>query len=468
MRFSFTPNAVIILFVIVGRCWHVNAALDHSVPEQPRDDRILQESEVGSACSNSCNNNVVSDLVASVVVDVDNQEEEEQQDYGEETGGVLGGLLGRLMNGFFKIFNRRQDDGPKYTVRTGSIIPLLEESSSKFKSLAELIKQESVTEAALSTTSDAMQKLYTAAADNMMLVATVLDPIVDDMRSKPTMDIRSISCDVTRVLTVIRDVTVPNIKLMAKLIHTKSNDVQTKYLINQYVDTSEIGSFTPSSAAITTLPRTTCAEVVVSSTTTASRQFTGEIGSIADIIKILFTADEELGPIGNIAAIIVLIIFFPISIVLSIVVTILVIIIAFFVVIIALLGGGSEGTNNDDVGELIVYFLIGLAIASPIVVIIKILVNIREFFTIDPRIPAPPTPSPTVSPAPRQTSGAQQVNEVRHHILDVLDSPLDTIIKVLGNKNSLYDSTDEEGDEIDCEMSSLKCKTDALSKLLPF
>ena len=106
MRIGFTPNAVIILCVIVGRCWHVNAALDHSVPEQPRDDRILQESEVDSACSNSCNNNVVSDLVASVVVDVDIQEEE-QQDDGEETGGVLGGLLGRLMNGFFKIFKRK-------------------------------------------------------------------------------------------------------------------------------------------------------------------------------------------------------------------------------------------------------------------------------------------------------------------------------------------------------------------------
>ena len=359
MRIGFTPNAVILLCVFVGRCWHVNAALDHSVPEQPRDDRILQESEVGSACSNSCNNNVVSDLVASVVIDVDIQEEEEQDDE-EEAGGFLGGLLGRLTNGFFKIFKRRQDDGPKYPVRTESIIPLLEESSSKFKSLSELIKQESVTEAALSTTPDAIQKLYTAAADNMMLVATVLDPIVENMRSQSTMDIRSISCDVTRVLTVIRDVTVPNIQLMGKLLYTKSNDAQTKFTIAQYIDTSKITTTTssnPSSALTTSSSRSddnTCSQFDTSSaTSTTSRLFLEDLDNVIDVlITFLFDDSIQVGPIGNVVSIILLILLFPISIVISIVVSILAILVVLFYALLGFPGG------NDDDGLLLALIII--------------------------------------------------------------------------------------------------------------
>ena len=231
---------------------------DHSVSEtpQPEEDRTLQDTQqpevvdtesAGSGtttCYNTstCNSSAVSDLVASLDFQVEEQDDE------EETGGVFGGLLSRLMNGFFNIFKRRQDDGPKYTIRTESIIPLLDESSARFKSLSELIMQESETDAALSTTPDAVKMLYTAAADNMLLVTTVLDPIVDNMRLHPTIDLRSMSCDFTRVLTVIQDVTV-NIQLMGKLLYRKSNNAQTKFTIAQYIDTS----FTAlSSAALTT------------------------------------------------------------------------------------------------------------------------------------------------------------------------------------------------------------------------
>ena len=94
-------------------------------------------------------------------------------------------------------------------------------------------------------------------------------------------------------------------------------------------------------------------------------------------------------------------------------------------------------------------------------IILEILENIREFFTINPR-------NPTPSPSSSQASGAQQANEVKRHLLDVLDSPLDTIIQVFGNKNRLSDTTDEEEEEIDCEMSTLKCKTESLNDILPF
>ena len=261
---SYTTTIVVILvsFFALTSQWSLAISPDHSVSEtpQPEEDRTLQDTQqpvvsesAGSdtttgTCSNTtstCNSSAISDLVASLDFQVEEQDDDEE----EETGGVLGGLLSRLMNGFFKLFKRREDDGPKYTIRTESIIPLLDESSARFKSLSELIMQESETDAALSTTPDAVKMLYTAAADNMLLVSTVLDPIVENMRLQPTIDLRSMSCDFTRALTVMQAVTVPNIQLLGKLLYTKSNNAQTKLTIAQYIDTS----FTAlSSAALTT------------------------------------------------------------------------------------------------------------------------------------------------------------------------------------------------------------------------
>ena len=455
MRFSVPPHVIIILFVIsAGRCFLIAATPDHSVPEQ-QEDRILQDTPLENdvdPCSSSCDSSATSDIAASLDIQVEEQDGEE-----EDSDGIFGGLLGRLMNGFFKMFKRHQEDGPKYTVRTESIAPLLEESSTKFKSLADLIMQESVTDAALSTTPDTIKKLYTAATENIMLVATVIDPIVDNMRLHPTMDIRSIGCDLTRVLTLLRDVTVPNIKLMGKLLHTKSNDAATKFTIDQFIDTSTSTPITTSFAALTTL---SCSQFDESSTTTTtSRLFLGEIDSIGDLINFLFNDSVQVGPIGNIVAVILILLLFPISIVVSIVVTALSIFIALFIAILLLL----TQLDGDDDGGLIIYPIILIlgatlfAIGSPILLIIEILENIREFF------------SPFVlSSITSERSAVQQANEVKRRILVALDSPIETIVTELGSNNNLLDTTDEEEGKMDCEMSELKCNTEALNEILPF
>jgi hypothetical protein len=502
MKFIFLLYTTTIV-VMLSEQWSLATSPDHSVSETPppEEDRTLQDtqqpvvSESASSdtatCSNTstCNSSAMSDLVASLDFQVEQQDDKEE----EETSGFLGGLLSRLMNGFFKIFKRREDDGPKYTIRTESIIPLLDESSARFKSLSELITQESVTDAALSTTPDAVKMLYTAAADNMLLVTTVLDPIVENMRLHPTIDLRSMSCDFTRVLKMIQDVTVPNIQLMGKLLYTKSNDAQTKFTIDQYIDTS----FTSlPSAALTTTSRSdnsTClprgrtptesatdgrqigptqspaaapASVMFPTVSPVRQKILSE-NLIRDILEFLFDdGSVDVTPVGNIVRIILLILLIPAVVVVSTIVAILAAILAVIIGIPLIILDIFNITEGGSGASL--FFILGIfaIILGPLITIVEILENIRELFTINQNTATSEATQDFFSTTFHPTT-SRQANEVKRSLLDVLDSPLNTIKKVLGNKNSLSDTTDDEEEEMYCEMSALKCKTDAMNEILP-
>ena len=453
MRFSVPPHVIIILFVIsAGRCFLIAATPDHSVPEQ-QEDRILQDTPLENdvdPCSSSCDSSATSDIAASLDIQVEEQDGEE-----ENSDGIFGGLLGRLMNGFFKMFKRRQEDGPKYTVRTESIVPLLEESSTKFKSLADLIMQESATDA----TPDAIRMLYNASAENMLLVATVLDPILDNLRSHPTMEIRSISCDLMTVLTLLRDSTVPNIKLAAKILYTKLGDAETKDTISQYIDTSQIATTTLFSAS-TTASSGKDGTCIYSQFNSATARLSAEEASIQGFLNFIFDDTGDAGPIQNIIDIIILIILYPLSLVISIVGISLRILPSLFL---SLLSTNQEGCVDDDrsYGIFILLALVVYAVVIPIGVLLTILQNINELLIINPQFPTP-------SPIPTATSAVKQANEVMRRILVVLDSPIKTIVKVLENKNSLSETTEEEEGQMDCEMSMLQCNAEVLNDILPF
>ena len=453
MRFTFSPNVMIILFVIAGRCFLIDATPDHSVPEQ-QEDRILQdtpfENDVES-CSSSCDTSAMSDFVASLDIQVVEE---------EDSDGIFGGLLGRLMNGFFKIFKRRQEDGPSFTVRTEAIVPLLQESSTKFKALAEIIQQESVTDAALSTTPDAIRMLYNVSAENMLFVSKVLDPIVENMRLHTTMDARSINCDLMKILTLIRDVTIPNIKLTAKFLSTKLGDADTKDTIHQYIDTSKLATTTLFTGSTTGSSRQDGTCIHAPNPTMTSRISNPE------------TILEDAGPIRNIVNIILLLILFPVSAILFLILFILTWAVAPIAYILVTNGVDPvEGPLASFLSE--VYLSIALL---PFITIVGIVLNViylvntlYDLFTIDPDPTPAPTFSPTFSPYPVIFVGIpSEASEVKRRILVVLESPIKTIVKLVDNKKSLSDTTSEDEKQMDCELSALKCKTDSLNDILPF
>ena len=200
--------------------------------------RLLQDDETCSI--SSCDSDAINSLRASMTTEnVDAQPEEGSGILGRVTGFFSdnSSLFGRLING---IFNRRQEDDPKYPVPTATILPLLSNYSTKFKSLAALIRKESVNDAALSKTPDAIRMMYNISATNMESVATVLDPMLEQLRQHETIDIRTISCNIMQILTVLRDVTVPTIQSTAQLI-AKNADMNSIFQ-QQYNNSSSENS----------------------------------------------------------------------------------------------------------------------------------------------------------------------------------------------------------------------------------
>ena len=138
--------------------------------------RLLQDDETCSI--SACDSDTISNLRASMTTEsADGQTIQTEEVVDENGKGVLdritgffsdnSSIFGRLINGIFRLFNRRQEDDPKYPVPTATIVPLLSNYSTKFKSLAALIRKESVNDAALSKTPDAIRMMYNISATNM-------------------------------------------------------------------------------------------------------------------------------------------------------------------------------------------------------------------------------------------------------------------------------------------------------------
>jgi hypothetical protein len=455
--------------------------------------RLLQDDEL---CSNACDSADISNLRASMIVDASTVDKNGSGVSGHITGFFSDNksIFGRLMNGLFRVINGRQEDDPKYPIPTASILPLLSNYSTKFRSLAALIREESVNDAALSTTPDAIRMMYNISANNMEAVATMLDPILENMRQHETMDVRAISCDMVQILTLLRDVTVPNIQLMTQLIYTKSNNPAMNNKFPQKY-TPFTGESITSSTALTT-----CLSESTSSSISSRVAFGNSFNS-------LFSNGASLGPIGNIVSIIVLIILFPFSVVVS-----LIGIIVFILLLLAYVLLPIPKDHMIGWIELFVLVLFAAIIALPIALIFSILENIGEFLAaiLDPFLPDRPTPAPNVfTPAPfpgnvpitpsvtvpvptnspisppatapipvngpinLPISGsgrdAQQASEVAYRLSMVLESPINTIINVLQDGNMFADTNRGDGmEQLDCDMAAVQCKNDALLDVLPF
>ena len=466
--------------------------------------RLLQDDE---RCSDKCDSTEISNLRESMTKDDVEMSKEKDED--EDDNGILGRItgffndhksfFGRLISGLFRLFNRRQDDDPHYPVPTATIVPLLSTHSEKIKSLAQLLRQESANNSALSTTPDAIRMMFNISASNMESVAAVLDPILENMQQYETMDIRTIACRVTDLLILLRDDTVPNIISMTQLIYTKSNIAEMKEKFPQeYTPVSSSESSTTSSIIIAGRDKNCVSESASTRTTSTSRVTPGSL------FNFLFNNIVDVGPIGRVLAIVLLLILLPIAIVAS----LIGLIVLWFYLILSPPSMGDEDNT---------FLAILSAIGSPIVIIVIILEAINGFDAdiLNPFIPGRPTPAPIIYtpyptplpvpnplnvmiPAPDkrvlyptddpppipatapvnapfnpvgsgQGRNLQQINDVEYCLKELLKSPILVILQELQNGNRIADSKMGEGEEsLDCDMAAVKCNNDALMDVLPF
>jgi hypothetical protein len=447
--------------------------------------RFLHESD--ETCDNACDDESMSRFQASFRFDEIESANDDKMTSSNNTGSerFFGRMVGffrnskdifrRWMNGLRIIFNRNTDDDPKFLISTKKTYPLLSNYSTKFRSLAVLIRIESANAAVLSKTPDAIRMLYNISAENMEVVATVLDPILDNMRQQDAMDIKDISCNMMQILFVLRDTAIPIIKTTTQFIFAKSNNAAMIDRFNDYTKSSESSVV---ETAVTSSEDITCAHV--SSPTKSC--FSAIFGDCGDILDALLSDDYIVsGPIEHIAVIILAIVAFPIAIVGSIIPTIILILVLTVNYIMVLFGG--DNSLNDGFEQLFLFVFLGSFAVAPLYVAFILFRNVLGFFRaiLDPFLPDRPTLEPTPAPIsapspptffqidlPASTEYAQQASDVIYRLSEVLDSPLETTLTVFQNENAFLDARKGDEDEVDCEMATLKCKNDALIDVLPF
>ena len=432
--------------------------------------RVLQDDDT---CVNACDDESLSSFQASFRINDASKELEETEDEDENfLSRITGffkdskGLMRRLMNGLFKLLNRSNEDDPTFLIPTEKILPLLSNYSTKFNALASLIRNESVYDVALSETPDAIQMMYDLSAENMESVALVLEPILENWRKQETIDARTMSCNVMQVVSILGDKVVPTVEMMTKVIYTKSNNAAMMERFKYYTMSSDkaVGSSTSSATASSSSQDNTCPDV--SSQTTAARTI-----QLDGIFQFLFDISVDIGPIGHIARIILLIVLFPLSFVVSLLGAIFFVL---YLVITAL--NPPDQAPGEGTGYEFIFLLVAVVatVGAPVIVVFTILRNILGFFEdiLDPFIPDAPTTraprAPTTGPPTPflVRNESPQTIEVAHQLSAVLTSPLDTFSAIFQSVNSYSDASKGEEEAVNCEMVELKCNKDALDVII--
>jgi hypothetical protein len=493
----------------------IHGSMDDTEPKNIHHTPSRRTTENSDTCSPSvCNNNdsfsnILAPTTSSSSVDgKDNANNGLFSNLMNRLTGFLSNhnnLFSRLMNGLLNVFqpnsNAREDT--KYMIPTGTIVPLLSKYNDKINNLTNLINNEMETNTD-ATTSNAINMIYTFSITNLNAITTILDPILIEFKQHETMDVQTISCYLLQFVTFIHATTVPNIVSMSQILYTKTNSENMHSMWNQYSSSSTSSSTKTTTATSTTMDGTKTNSTTATSnqlrstpnknsnsqnqctdvTTSVTRQVVTERQAI---LNDLFGANSSVGPIGHIIRIVALIVLFPLSILVSLLGTIVLIIYLLLTTIL------NEPVTTDDGNEVPVFILIvvfGITIGAPIIVIFAIFQNILGIFQdlLDPFIPDPPTPAPTMAPMfqfknpptstiPTQnksssssssSSSQEVVSDVKYQLSLVLfASPIQSILNILQDATTYMNQNDEANDEMDCDVMIVSCKTDVLLNTLP-
>jgi hypothetical protein len=376
-----------------------------------------------------------------------------------------GSKVGRWRNGFLNLFRRNRSNKPRYEINTNVIVPVLSNYSMKAKSLAALIRNESSTYAAISETPDIVKLMFDLSAENIESVASVIDPIVDDMRQQEMIDLSAVSCSLKHILTHIRDETFPNIVSIAEFIYNKSENDDMEEMYVDYV-------------AARTSPTESLAQANSFDSKSNQCRNQGNTLSTSVVMESGISVQARMGSLGTflamaalpLVAIVGLIILFPISFIVSFVTLVF----SIFAIIIALITKQPLIPQDDDLdcefgscsldALLYVVAVLGL-IASPILIPIAIIASIVYFFValLSPllRILNPSTIPPS------NQSPTNLNNDVLQKLSMVLDASMEHMVDSL---KYMYRNEETEDIErtLDCKLTTLSCNNDALTAALPF
>jgi hypothetical protein len=398
--------------------------------------RSLEENDT---CSNACKDGSVSSLAAAFQSDTYKQ----VGDGGGSVSGFFGRIIGffsntksifgRFMNNILNIFTKRDDE--KYMIPTDKILPLLSNYSSKFNSLAKMLREESMNDATISTPPDLVQLMYNISADSMESIATILDPIMDEMRQQDTMHIRDMSCRMMHIVSIVRDETLPNIERVAQVLYTKSNNATMKDAFDKYTGTKT--------------------STKLNNSTQSKRQDTCSMYPWYDSFTAklpICNIDSGCGVIGSIISVITLLLLIPITLVVG----ILYAIFSYIMGVVLIFTSPEEASNSFYAAFVSLGYFAGVVVFLIVLISINIIDIVNMLF------------EPFLSSSSQSSTQLQQTNDIMYRLSDVLKSPLGTISDLLRDQNNFSKMKQDKKDAIDCEVSVLTCKNHALVEALPF
>jgi hypothetical protein len=415
----------------------------------------------------------------------------------------------RLFN-LFRPLQRRNK--PKYQISTDLLLPSFVKFSQKAKSLAALIRKELDAYTAVSNTPNIMTTILELSAENMESVALMIDPIVEDMNKNETIDLATVSCSIGQLLTHINRETFPNIVTISEFIYTNSGDDGMVQMYDDYKTMTT--KTTPSDSLIQAISRdvasSQCLQLDINgnpwSETTTMKMESVSANSQArsdDIVVYLSTVGKTL------LFIVVLIVFYPISFIVSIVTIVFTI---FFSIILIIFEIYDCGKLCDLDSFILVLGTIALPVTIPFLLVVSIIALFvallspilpspveppptfapgRPPFTLPPIYKRPPmyTPSPVfvtteptpvtppffvpVSPPPVNTAQQNNFNkrtgDLIYALSIILKSPMERMVHTMNGSTYTNKETTKDAElQIDCELESMMCQSNALMDALPF
>jgi hypothetical protein len=299
----------------------------------------------------------------------------------------------------------------------------------------------------------------------MEYVAAAIDPIVNDMRRNETIDLATVSCSISGLLTHLRDDTFSNVVSMAELLYTKTDISALEERYAKYSATNDETESLLQSSVTALQEAKQCSELdnAGTSTTTMAEQggitFTPAQSSDTDAAAVL-------------RAVILLVLLFPLSFIASFVTTIFAIFLIVFRVIFKrsffpedpdddVVDGCNFFCLNDSTIRLI--RIIGL-IVSPILIPILIVLNMSYFIRLLFGSTENADNNKSKSPI---LSDDQITDNILKNVKLILDSPMQKMINTL-NRISKKDEAAEAGLELDCDIRTIICQNEAMMESLPF
>lgn len=391
------------------------------------------------------------------------------------------GMFDMITNFFQRIFHtlfshppNQEDDEEKSMynntmIPTKSITPTLSNYSSKTMILTKLLRKEQqilVNDTTLTTNHVSMlDTMYNISVLNMELLSSIIDPMIFDMKQStdPIIDMQTLGCYVTQIVSVIQNTTLPTIEFIVKVLYTKLGNDEMKQRYEQYTVTKASKSNTQQQQQIvpppvtTTTTSSTTATCLLDTTNTVSMKVMNLSTIVDNFYTFLFTIDDRDGPLIHLSRIIYLLILSPLAIVAG--------ILAIVPGIIALIFLAVPG------GFLVFFFLAIVAYSLlnyPFFVFGYLIANIQDLvkdllYGIDHKVDI------------SKNSNIINTDNIIDHMLFVLNSPIDAIrnkvtAATVDVKGRIYDNDGDtySEDEVNCEMTMLNCKNNALLHVLPF